>query len=86
MRIIAGVWVLAGMVLVNSYSSTVISYLTLPKMKPPIKTFEDLAASKEVGIALRADLVLTKQILVSNIFTVPSNNSSTCLSCTFEIA
>nr|CAH0103993.1 unnamed protein product [Daphnia galeata] len=62
-RILIGVWVLTATVLVNSYSSTVISYLTIPKMKPAINTFEDLANSQEVELILLADTMTKKQIL-----------------------
>ncbi len=57
-------WLLLTTVLVNSYSGTVISYLTVPKMKPPIETFEDLIACENVGIILRQDFVIGQQILV----------------------
>jgi hypothetical protein len=63
-RILVGVWLLIATVLVNSYSSTVISYLTVPKMKPPINTFDDLAISEEVELVLLADNVITMQIMV----------------------
>ncbi|XP_046447431.1 glutamate receptor ionotropic, kainate 2-like isoform X2 [Daphnia pulex] len=62
-RILVGVWVLVATVLVNSYSSTVTSYLTVPKMKPPINTFEDLVASENVELILLADTMTKKQIL-----------------------
>jgi hypothetical protein len=63
-QILVGVWLLLTTVLVNSYSGTVISYLTVPKMKSPIETFEDLTACENVGIVLREDFVIGKQILV----------------------
>jgi ionotropic glutamate receptor len=47
------VWLLLTTVLINSYSGTVISYLTVPKMKAPIETFEDLIACEDVGIILQ---------------------------------
>lgn len=53
------------MVLVNSYSGIVISSLTVPKMKPPIESLEDLALSKETSIVLRHDYTMGIQILVS---------------------
>jgi len=56
---------LGAMVLVNSYSSIVISSLTVPKMVPPIETMEDLAASKDVEIIIRHDTLIGEQILVS---------------------
>ena len=63
-----GVWVLVATVLVNSYSSTVISYLTVPKMKPPINTFEDLVANEDVELILLADTMTKKQILASLLY------------------
>nr|CAH0098391.1 unnamed protein product [Daphnia galeata] len=54
-RVLVGVWLLIATVLVNSYSGTVISYLTVPKMKPPINTFDDLIASEDIGLVLLAD-------------------------------
>ncbi|EFX79724.1 hypothetical protein DAPPUDRAFT_244347 [Daphnia pulex] len=61
-RVLVGAWLLIATVLVNSYSGTVISYLTVPKMKPPINTFKDLAASKEVELILLAETVIEQQI------------------------
>ena len=63
-RILAGCWLLAALVLVNSYSSIVVSSLTLPQMKPTIESFEDLAASEEVSIVLRKDFAISQEILV----------------------
>ena len=63
-----GVWILIATVLVNSYSGTVVSYLTVPKMKPLINTFEDLAASKDVAILVREDVVIGQQIMVEKNF------------------
>ena len=61
-RVLVGVWLLVAMVLVNSYSGTVISYLTVPKMKPPINTFDDLIASEDIGLVLLEDTVIEQQI------------------------
>ena len=63
-RVLAGVWVLCAMVLVNSYTGIVTSSLTTPKMKPSIDSFEDLVASKETGIVLRSNTPMLVQILV----------------------
>jgi len=63
-RLLAGAWVLCAMVLVNSYTGIVTSSLTTPKMKPPINTLEELAASTEVKIVLRSDTSTGVQILV----------------------
>ena len=52
------------MVLVNCYSSLVISYLTVPKMKSTIESLEDLIASKDVDVVLRSDMPAGERILV----------------------
>jgi hypothetical protein len=64
-RILVGTWVLIATVLVNSYSGTVVAYLTVPKMKPPINTFEDLAASNDVEILIKEDVVIGQQLMVN---------------------
>lgn len=63
-RLLVGGWLLAALVLVNSYSGTVISFLTVPRMKAKINTFEDLAASRDVGMILYRDIIITQQIKV----------------------
>ena len=63
-RILAGCWFLAALVLVNSYAGILASSLTLPKMKPAINSLEDLAASEDISLVLREDLVISQQILV----------------------
>lgn len=64
-RFLVGIWVLVAMVLVNCYSGSVTSYLTVPRMIPPINSFEDLAASKDVGVVLLSDTIIGQQILES---------------------
>ena len=64
-RIIVGVWLLIAMVLVNSYASTVISHLTVPKMNPRINTLEDLAsANQDIDIITWEETVFGKFVLV----------------------
>ena len=63
-RIVAGFWVLVGMVLVNCYSGIVISSLTVPRMKPAVESLNDLATSEDVGVIIRSDIVIGQQILV----------------------
>jgi ionotropic glutamate receptor len=62
-RILMGAWLLAAMVLVNSYSGTVVSYLTAPIMMPSINTLDDLAASEDVGILMVDNNVMGQQIM-----------------------
>ena len=66
-RILVGAWLLVATVLVNSYSGTVVAYLTVPKMKPSINTFEDLAASEDVQLLIKEDVIIGQQILVVNL-------------------
>jgi len=64
-RILVGGWLLVATVLVNSYSGTIVSCLTVPKMKSQINTFEDLAApSNDVGFIIKPDVIIGQQILV----------------------
>jgi hypothetical protein len=51
-------------VLVNSYSGTIVSSLTVPKMKPQINTFEDVAASNDVSLIIKPDVIIGQQMLV----------------------
>ncbi|XP_046447449.1 uncharacterized protein LOC124196410 [Daphnia pulex] len=62
-RFLVGTWALVATVLVNSYSSTVISYMTVSKNKPAINTFEDLVASENVELIVLADTTTKKQIM-----------------------
>lgn len=63
-RILAAVWLLASLVLVNSYSSTVVSSLTVPLKNPPINSFEELAESNDVALVVNKETIIGKQILV----------------------
>ena len=63
-RILAGLFLLSATVLVNSYSGTLISSLTVPKFKPAIDSLEDLANSEDVILTLNSNSVLA-QIFVS---------------------
>jgi hypothetical protein len=50
--------------MVNSYSGTIISCLTVPKMKPAINSFEDLVTMEDAKLILLADTVIAQQIRV----------------------
>ena len=64
LRILVGVWLLIATVLVNSYSGTVVAYLTVPKLKPSINTFEDLVKNEDVGLIIKDDVIIGQHILV----------------------
>lgn len=59
--ILMGAWLLAAMVLVNCYSGTVVSYLTVPIMMSSINTLDDLAASEDVGILMVDNNIMAGQ-------------------------
>lgn len=63
-RLLVGGLLLAALVLVNSYSSIVVSSLTVPVMTPVINSFEDLASNKRVSLLIRKDIILGQFILV----------------------
>jgi hypothetical protein len=63
-RIAATGWCLMVVVLVNTYSSILTSYLTLPIYERPINSFQDLAERKDVQLILPADSVLLQSFLV----------------------
>lgn len=62
--IFVSLWLLGVSVLVYVYSSTVITSLTVPKLNPPINSFEDLLRSGDVSVLLRTDLYWGLRILV----------------------
>lgn len=64
LTLLVAFWLLGISVLIFSYSSIVVSSLTAPRLKPSINSYEDLAASKEVTLIIRTDLVPTKRVLV----------------------
>ncbi len=65
--ILVGTWVLAATVLVNGYSGTITSALTVPKMKRAVDSLEDLAYMEdtgEVSLSIQPDTILGQNILV----------------------
>jgi hypothetical protein len=59
-----GAWLLAAMVLVNSYSGTVVSHLTAPRMMPSINTLDDLATSENTGVIVIDNTLIAQDIMV----------------------
>ena len=64
MRILAGVWCLMSIVIVYSYTGKLTSYLTVPKLRPIPNSFEELAKNENYKLAVQANTVLAKSILV----------------------
>ena len=63
-----GLWLLMMIIMVNLYTSTLTSYLTVPKLKPIPNTLEELAASKRYQLATEKGTVFTEMILVKYSF------------------
>lgn len=61
--LIGGVWCLGAFILVNAYTSTLISHVALPNQKPLINSIYDLRNRSEIHLVtdrnLNTDAVLT---------------------------
>lgn len=63
-RILAGGLLLASLVLVNSYSSIVMSSLTVPIRNPAVNSLQDLVDNKDVSLIIQKDVIIGTIILV----------------------
>lgn len=62
--LVGSVWCLSSIVLVYLYTSVLISYLTIPKMRPIVETTEDLAASTRLEVAAIKNSIFESTLLV----------------------
>ena len=73
-RIVQGSWCLAALVLVNAYSTTLISNLVAPKLMPVSKSYEDIVAGQPQQLKLiteKNELVdRSSQVIFPTIFTI----------------
>lgn len=74
LRLVAGLWCLMMVVLVNAYTGTLMSYLTVPKLRPIVNTLEELAASSETQMTVDFELGKARMFLVINQRKVCFNN------------
>ncbi len=65
-RILQGTWCLAAFVLLNAYSSTIISYLTAPKLMPVTKNLDQVASGnpQNLKLLLEKDNIMKGRYLV----------------------
>lgn len=61
-----GLWLLMMVVLINAYTGTLISYLTVPKLEAIPNSLEELAASRRYKISIEQGTLLSGLILVSS--------------------
>ena len=59
-------WCLMAVVLINSYTGNLTSYLSVPKLNPIPNSFGELAASSDYKLSIQANSVLMKSITVKN--------------------
>jgi hypothetical protein len=79
-RIVIAAWCLMGIVFVNSYTSSLLSYLMAPTFLPVISTVQDLADSHDIEIASLKHTSVDSALFV--IFKkINVINNPNCLSC-----
>jgi len=73
-RILQGAWCLAAFVLVNAYSSTIISYLTAPKLITVAETLDQVALGypQNLKLLIEKDNIMTGRYLVCLILNIYS--------------
>ena len=64
-RMVAVGWSLAAVVLVNVYNGKLVSFLTVPKFETVVNSFDELAHSKTLQLALPRGMIIAQFCLVS---------------------
>lgn len=62
----AGVWCLAAFVLVQAYTSTLITYIIAPSTQPLIESIHDIANNPDIKILFEKDRGFDRLFFVSN--------------------
>lgn len=63
-RLVVAAWCLMAVVLVNSYTSSLVSYLMAPKYVSLMNTIQDLAESKEISLIVLKHTSMHSELLV----------------------
>lgn len=63
-RIVAALWCLTSVILVNSYTTTLVSYMTSTKLVPVIDSIEDLAAKPDYQFMVETSTSFESTMLV----------------------
>ena len=71
LRLAVGLWCLTMIVLVNAYSGTLTSYLTVPKLEPIVNTLAELSLRTNTEITSDFEKESTQMFLVSYFKTTP---------------
>ena len=64
MRIFNGAWLLMAIILISGYKGNLISYLTIPKLRPMPSTFEELAKRPDLQLMVEYNTQFSNMILV----------------------
>lgn len=67
LRLLAGVWCLACLVLANAYAGTFVSFMSAPRLMSIPQTLQQLAENKELKLTLEKGVILGDIILVLNL-------------------
>ncbi len=59
-----GLWLLMMVVLANSYTGVLTSYMAAPKLKPSPQSLEELAALKDYKVTIQKSQLLADAFLV----------------------
>jgi hypothetical protein len=74
---VAAVWCLAALVLVNGYNSLLISYVTSPNAEPLIQSIKDLGHTSDIHVVVDAglgiDYILSVGVVRATVL-IESNN------------
>ena len=60
-------WCLMMVIVVNAYTGTLMSYLTVPKLRPIVNTLAELAVSRETQMTVDVELGKARMFLVSKV-------------------
>lgn len=66
LRLVLGIWFMAIVVIITAYTSKLTSFLMVPKLKPIVNSFEDLAVSPYYKITAMANSAFSEMFLVNN--------------------
>ena len=66
-RLVLSTWCLMCVVIINSYTGNLTSYLTMPALQPIPNSFQELALSKEISFIVDDSSVLAERVLVRSV-------------------
>ena len=83
-RLVAAGWFLAGFVLINAYSSTLISYLMTLRYYPTIDSIEDIASTQRPVFMVTKSTSYETAVLVRQIYKKNCNSRTFFIKMSFK--